>query len=219
MNPEALAAARIIWDYHCVRDQPGPSEFIVALGTNDLRVAGFAACLFLQGLAPALICTGGVAHQGDLLQTPWKQPEAEVFAAEAIRLGVPPDRIVLEAQALNTAENVSRTRALLEERGIFPERLIFAVKPFMARRVQATLAVRWPEPRALVCSQPMTLDEYFTPDLPPEKVINIMMGDLQRLWIYGRRGWSEPQETPIEVRQAYERLVAFGFTRHLIREN
>ena len=219
MNPEALAAARTIWDYHSIRDEPEPSEYVVALGTNDLRVAQYAAGLWARGFAPWMICSGGVAHVGDLLETSWQEPEAEVFAREAARLGVPRERIVLEPRATNTAENVSFTRQLLEERGVRPERVLFAVKPFMARRVRATIAVRWPEPRTLVCSQRMSLDEYFTPELTPEKVTNIMMGDLQRIWIYGRRGWSAEQEIPAAVRAAYDQLAALGFTRHLLRED
>jgi hypothetical protein len=64
----------------------------------------------------------------------------------------------------------------------------------------------------------MTLDKYFTPELGPEKIINIMMGDLQRLWVYARKGWSAPQPLPAEVREAYLQLAALGFTKHLIAE-
>jgi hypothetical protein len=51
------------------------------------------------------------------------------------------------------------------------------------------------------------------------KIINIMLGDLQRIWIYGRRGWSAPQKFPEEVMIAYESLKAAGFTKHLIAED
>ena len=64
----------------------------------------------------------------------------------------------------------------------------------------------------------MTLDEYFTPELSPEKVIAIMLGDLQRLWVYGRRGWSAPQIVPLEVMEAYRELKALGFTQQLLAE-
>jgi hypothetical protein len=89
----------------------------------------------------------------------------------------------------------------------------------MQRRVWATLAVEWPEMRATLASSRMTLDEYFTADLPAEKIINIMMGDLQRIWVYGRGGWSAPQVIPADVREAYQALIAFGFTKHLIPED
>jgi hypothetical protein len=89
----------------------------------------------------------------------------------------------------------------------------------MQRRVRATLAVEWPEMPATIVSPQMTLDEYFTAELTPEKIVNIMMGDLQRLWVYAARGWSAPQPIPPEVQEAYRRLAAFGFTRHLLPED
>jgi uncharacterized SAM-binding protein YcdF (DUF218 family) len=219
MTEEALRAARIIWEYHQLRHEPIPGDVIVALGTNDLRVAEFAAGLYHRGYGSTLVCSGGVAHQGDLLETSWDKTEAEMFADVAERLGMPRDRILLETRATNTAENLRFSRELLRERGIRPRNIVVAVKPFMQRRVWATLAVEWPEMPATLASQDMTLDEYFTCELTPERIINIMMGDLQRIWIYARRGWSAAQRLPVEVRDAYERLVALGFTKHLIAED
>jgi hypothetical protein len=92
------------------------------------------------------------------------------------------------------------------------------MKPFMARRVAATAAVRWPELNTRIVAARMTLDEYFTDDLTPDLIVNIIMGDLQRVWLYGRRGWSAPQDTPPEVFRAFDALVRLGYTRHLIPE-
>jgi hypothetical protein len=78
------------------------------------------------------------------------------------------------------------------------------------------MAVEWPEMPASVVSPKMTLDEYFTPELPAGKIINIMMGDLQRIWVYARRGWSAPQQIPEEVMAAYEALKSAGYTGHLL---
>jgi uncharacterized SAM-binding protein YcdF (DUF218 family) len=219
MTDETLRLARIIWDYHQLRHHPIPADVIVALGTNDLRVAEFAADLYRQGYGSTLVCTGGMAHQGDLLQTPWNRTEAEMYADVAESRGTPRERILLETRATNTAENLRFARALLEGRGIRPRNIVLAVKPFMQRRVWATLAVEWPEMPASLASPQMTLDEYFTSELTPEKIINIMMGDLQRIWIYARKGWSAPQRLPAEVRGAYEGLVELGYTRHLIAED
>lgn len=219
MNEEVLRLARVIWDFHQLHQEPVPADVIIALGTNDLRVAEFAADLYDRAYGPILVCTGGVAHQSDLLATPWPKTEAEMYADVMERRGVPQDRILLEKRATNTAENIRFTRELLSERAIGPHNILIAVKPFMQRRVWATLAVEWPEMRATLASPRMTLDEYFTVDLPAEKIINIMMGDLQRIWVYGRRGWSAPQVIPAEVREAYQSLIAFGFTKHLIPED
>ena len=218
ISEEALSLARVIWNYHQLRHEPIPADVIVALGTNDLRVADFAADLYLRGFGSTLVCSGGVAHQDDLLATRWEKPEAEMYADAAERRGVPRERILLERRACNTAENIRFTRELLGERGIRPRNIVLAVKPFMQRRVWATMAVEWPEMPATLASRDMTLDQYFTSELAPEKIVNIMMGDLQRIWVYARRGWSAPQRIPSEVREAYDGLVALGFTKHLIAE-
>lgn len=213
-----LRLARIIWDYHQLGQEPAPAEVIIAFGTNDLRVAVFAADLYLQGYGSTLVCTGGLAHQGDLLGTDWGVTEAEAFREAAVRRGVPRERILIEDRAINTAENIRFARRLLESRGIRPRNVLLAVKAFMQRRVWGTLAVEWPEMPATMASPRTTLDEYFTDELTPRRVINIMLGDLQRTWIYARRGWSAPQPLPQEVRDAYQKLVALGFTEHLLPE-
>ena len=117
MIDEALRCARIIWDYHQLRHRTIPADIIVALGTNDLRVAEFAADLYREGFGSTLVCTGGVAHQNDLLATTWDRTEAEMYADVAVRRGVPRDRILLETRATNTAENIRFARALIERRG------------------------------------------------------------------------------------------------------
>ena len=214
-----LASARIIWEYHQLFQTPLPGDVIIALGTNDLRVAEFAAGLYLKGYGRRLVCTGGIAHQGDLLATPWDRTEAEMYAEVAERRGVPRERILLEPRATNTAENLRFSRELLAAESDPPKTVVIAVKPFMQRRTWATLAIEWPEVTATLASPLMTLDEYFTAELTPEKVIHIMMGDLQRIWIYGSRGWSAPQEIPETVAHAYEHLKYLGFTRHLLKED
>jgi uncharacterized SAM-binding protein YcdF (DUF218 family) len=214
-----MQSARVIWDFHQLRHKPIPGDVIIALGTNDLRVAEFAADLYHRGFGKTLLCTGGIAHQGDLLATPWPHSEAEMYAGVAMRRGVPHDRILLETTAANTAENIRFSRRLLLSDGVRPSNNVIAVKPFMQRRTWATLAVEWPEMPASLASPEMTLDEYFTDVLTPEKIIQIMLGDLQRIWVYARRGWSAPQRIPEAVHDAYMRLKAAGFTQHLIPED
>jgi len=219
MDEASLQPARIVWEYLQLKHDPIPADVMIVFGTNDLRVARFAARLYHEGFAHRLVCTGGMAHQGDLLATNWHKSEAEMYADEAVALGVPPDRITIEPRATNTAENVRFTRELLCRNGARPRNVVLVTKPFMQRRVWATMAVEWPEVPASLASERMTLDEYFTPDLPPEKIIPIMLGDLQRIWIYGRRGWSAPQIVPPEVMDAYRELKALGFTQQLLLDD
>jgi uncharacterized SAM-binding protein YcdF (DUF218 family) len=219
MTDEALAQARVIWEYLQLRHRPIPADVIVTLGTNDSRVAKFAAGLYHRGFGARLVFTGGIAHQNDLLSTGWERPEAEVFAEVAEKEGVPRDKMLLETQATNTAENIRLARRLIESHGLQPRNIVLAVKPFMQRRTWAAMVVEWPEIPASVASEEMTLDEYFTDELTPERVTNIMMGDLQRIWVYSRRQWSAPQLIPAQVRSAFNRLAELGFTKQLIPEN
>ena len=62
-------------------------------------MATYAASLFLRGpVAKWLVFSGGIGtgpHSGKNLMG-WPRPEAEVFADEAVRCGVPRDRILTE---------------------------------------------------------------------------------------------------------------------------
>ena len=219
MTEEAFRLARIIWDYHQLKHEPIPADVIVALGTNDLRVAEFAAELYHRSFGKMIVCTGGIAHGSDLLATNWPVSEAQMYAEILERRGVPREHVLLETRALNTAENFVFTRELLQQAGIRPRNILIAVKPFMQRRAWATMAAEWPEMPASVASPNLSLDEYFTADLTPEKILNIIVGDLQRIWVYARKGYSAPQRLPDEVRRAYEGLVELGFSKHLIPES
>jgi uncharacterized SAM-binding protein YcdF (DUF218 family) len=218
MTEEALRLARIVWAYHRLDHTPIPADVIVALGTNDLRIADFAADLYQRGYGRKVVCTGGIAHVSDLLATRWDVSEAGMYAAVLRRRGVRKEDILLETRASNTSENFSFTRELLRQAGIQPKNILIAVKPFMQRRAWATMAVEWPEMPATVASPELALDEYFTSELTPDRIVNIMVGDLQRLWVYARMGYSAPQRLPDEVKRAYEGLVALGYTEHLIPE-
>jgi len=66
-----------------------------------------------------------------------------------------------------------------------------------------------------VASWAGTFDDYCNDMLPPAKVTNIMMGDLQRIWVYAARGFSAPQQIPDDVKLTFHRLVELGFTEHL----
>ena len=217
MTDEAIALAETVWNFMQLGQTPAAADLMLVFGTNDLRVATMAASYYHARLAPMVVTTGGIAHQGDLLATPWDRPEAVIFAEEMFRCGVPRDRILIEPEATNTAANIQLARKLVEARMERPPRSVLAVvKPFMQRRVAATMAVHWPGMPFTLAAWQTTFAGYCTPDLPPRKVLNILLGDLQRLWVYAERGWSAPQPIPVAVRQAFDRLVELGYDEHLL---
>jgi hypothetical protein len=95
-------------------------------------------------------------------------------------------------------------------------RAIAVQKPYMERRTLATFHARWPELDVVVTSPQLDFDAYPTGEISLDDVVHIMVGDLQRLILYARKGWSEPQPVPPEVMEAYQRLVEAGYTRRLI---
>ena len=85
----------------------------------------------------------------------------------------------------------------------------------MERRSYATFKKHWPEKELLVTSPQLSFEEYPTEDITMEKVINIMVGDLQRIKYYPAKGFQITQEIPDDIWQLYEKLIAKGFDKHL----
>lgn len=210
--------AKIIWEYHQMHLPLKKADAIFVLGSNDLRVAEYAAELYLKGYAPRMLFSGGIAHSADLLSTGWDKSEAEVMAEVAISKGVPSEIILLETQATNTGENISLTRKLLEDNGLSLTTFLLVQKPYMERRAFATFSKQWPEKEFSVTSPRLTYEEYMGGDIPKDVIINIMVGDLERIKEYPVLGFQIFQEVPVEAENAFTELVKMGFDSHLIKK-
>jgi uncharacterized SAM-binding protein YcdF (DUF218 family) len=212
ITKEVLDEARKLWDYHHLYHTPAPSDCILVLGSVDLRVADRGAELYLEGLAPILIFSGGL---GKVTKGMWKDPEADLFARIALDRGVPAEAIFIENKSTNTGENILFTQRLLDDRGLHPQSFLLVQKPYMERRSYATFKMRWPDKELTVTSPQIAFEDYPTPEMPMERVIDMMVGDLQRIRLYPEKGFQIPQEIPVEVWSAYEKLVEWGFIGHL----
>jgi len=87
----------------------------------------------------------------------------------------------------------------------------------MERRSYATFKRYWPDKKLMVTSPQISFEQYPNGEISLEQVINIMVGDLQRIKIYPKRGFQIFQEIPEDVWQAYEKLVSLGYTKHLVK--
>lgn len=217
MNARVRALAVTLWDYHQLHHQLSTADAIMVLCSYDLTVAERGAQVFLEGWAPLLIFSGGL---GAITKRMWTVPEADQFAAIAIRMGVPPEHILIENQSTNTGENVRLTRQLLAGRGLDPAKFILVQKPYMERRAYATFMKVWPGKQLLVTSAKVSFDEYLAryanDALSADEVISIMAGDLQRIRLYPALGFQIEQQIPADVWSAFEQLVAAGYDRHLV---
>lgn len=189
------------------------ADILLIPGSHDLRVADHAAALFLAGRADHLVCSGGF---GKITEGAFAETEAVLFARRCMAQGVPESRIILEPEATNTGENFTNSRQVLAARGIHPQSGLIVCKPYMARRAWATGTRQWPEVRWMVDPAPIAFSDYATPDTPYEQLVELMVGDLQRMAVYADQGFQVPVPVPETVWQAWERLVQDGFDRFVI---
>src|SRR5947207_10454205 len=115
IDNEVRRLARILWEFHALDLGLQRSDFVLAMGSHDLRVAKHAAELVLAGMAPILVVSGGL---GKVTRDGTEPPEGERFATVALEQGVPGDKIIVEGTATNTGENITRSRDLLARRDI-----------------------------------------------------------------------------------------------------
>lgn len=214
-NKSVDELATVLWNYNNFQQPLKKSDCILVLGNFDIRTAQYGAKLFLEGYAPLIIFSG---NKSDSNRNLWEIPEAQIFANEAVLLGVPQDRILLEEKATNTGENILLTKRLIEEKGLDIKSFIVVQKPFMLRRVYATFMQQWPIKEIIMSAPKLSFEEYPNDLLPKEYIINIMVGDTQRIKLYPEKGFQIPQEIPKNVWEAYEELVGRGFNHHVINE-
>jgi uncharacterized SAM-binding protein YcdF (DUF218 family) len=213
-SQEILSLAHIIWNYHRLNHELKRSDCILVLGSHDTRVAERGAELYLQGWAPLLIFSGGLGRLTDGL---WQETEADKFSKIAMQMGVPANAILVENKSTNTGENIHFTRHLLEQKNLYPETFIVVQKPYMERRSYATFKKVWPEKDIIITSPQISFEEYPTGALTMDRVIQIMVGDLQRIKLYAEKGFQIAQDIPQEVWNAYEQLVNVGYDEQLVK--
>ena len=210
---KTLDLARKLWDYHHVNHTLEKADCILVLGSHDTRVADRAAELYLGGWAPIVIFSGGL---GRLTEGMWTESEADLFAKIAVEKGVPKEVILIENKSTNTGENILFTQKLLKENNLDPHSFIVVQKPYMERRSFATFKKHWPDKRLIVTSPQISFEDYATDEIPLEQVINIMVGDFQRIKLYAEKGFQVYQEIPEDAWDAYEQLISLGYNEHLV---
>jgi uncharacterized SAM-binding protein YcdF (DUF218 family)/DNA-binding transcriptional regulator YiaG len=206
--------AELIWDYHQMKHQLRPCAAAIGLGSHDLGVASFAAELYHAGLFPVLVFSGA---NSPTTAARFPRGEAVHYREHAIELDVPDHAILVEPDATNTGQNICLSRALLEQHGIKIDSLLLVSKPYMERRAFAACRKVWPDVEVVCASKPTTLDEYVKSIGNGPLVIDMLVGDLQRVIEYPKLGFAIEQTVPTEVLAAYSRLLRAGFDSRLVQ--
>ncbi|MVU79469.1 YdcF family protein [Nocardia sp. ET3-3] len=214
---EYRSDVEILWDYNQMHHEPRPVDVGVGLGGHDIGVATYVADLYHAGTFPLIVFTGANAPT---TVDRFPRGEAVHFRERAIDLGVPAESILVEPKATNTGDNIDFTRSLLAERGHLDsiKSVMLISRPYQQRRSYAICRKRWPEVDVVCGSLPLDLDDYVAAIGDTDRVINMLVGDTQRIWVYPAKGWAIEQDVPGEVLKAYSSLVDAGFTRRLLAE-
>ncbi len=218
LDGAVLADAKTLFSYERVDDSLERREIAIGFGNHSEYVARRAAELYLDGWVQKVLFTGGF---GRITKGIWNVPEAEQFARIARGLGVPECDILLDVTATNTGENIAHSRRLLAGAGMTGVRAIVVEVPFRGRRTRSALEVQWPELDFIMTSPTLSFEEFVAVygnegPITVEEFFSVLVGDIQRIVEYGRRGWQTPQDVPADVTAAFERLVERGFTSQMI---
>lgn len=213
LSEDVLADAQILWDYHQLHHELRPTDVGIGLGSHDLGVADHTADLFHRDLFPLIVFTGANAPTTVDL---FPDGEAVHYARRAVELGVPANAILTEPRATNTAENLTFTQQLLAVQGITPQSVTLVTRPYQQRRAYATCRKQWPDVIVVCSSQPQCFRQYLGAVADDDRVINMLVGDTQRISLYAERGYAIPQQPPTIVRSAFDRLVAHGYTARIL---
>lgn len=213
-----LESLQTVWDYLGMHQAPEQADVIVGFGNFNTNIARRAADLYLRGLAPVVLFTGGLGRNTEGFLP---EPEAVRFARVAMECGVPETAILLEPESTNTAENILFTRRLLEQRGIPHERILGVHQPFMERRITAAMGVYWPEQAFRVTSPQVSITDYLADakkqGVTENAAVSVIVGDFQRMDLYAKKGYQTPQYIPPEAWEAFHKLVAMGFDKQLAK--
>lgn len=208
-----LDDAKILYDFHNMEKKIDRADFMIVLGSHDTRAAYHALKMYKENRAEYIICAGGF---GKITKKIWKVPEAVKFSEILIENGVSPSKIFIEDKSTNTGDNFIYSKEILNDFDVKFKTGIIVSKTYLSRRSYYTALKQWPEIKWYVMSPKIDFYEYPSSEVPLERMINLMVGDIQRLVVYADKGYQEKVEIPIYVKEAYKRLIEKGYNKYLI---
>jgi len=210
---EGLRSALVLWDYLCLDASPKAADCIFVMGGHDKGVAEHAATLYRHGLAPLVAVSGGAVNPPSMLERGSdRASEAEELADVLIAGGVPSELALREHRATNSGENFRFTDELFAERGLAIDSAMIVTKPYCERRALATARKCWPARVTTIGSHRRSFYDYLMARIPLERVLSMMVGEVDRLRTYGERNFIAPVTVPSSVLAAAEALRRDGYT-------
>lgn len=211
------ASIQTLWDYLNLQHPLRKADVIIGFGSYDTTTAERAARLYLDGWAPLLLFSGGLGKGTEGFFT---RAEADTYAEIAMQCGVPQKDILIENRSTNSGENIVFSKDLLLAQSIHAKSALIVHKPYMGRRVYATIQKQWPELEIHIAPSEISFDDHRSSYLAyggtEDEIINSMVGDFQRIGLFAEKGYQIPQPVSREAMDAYAVLVDSGFTKYVI---
>ncbi len=172
------------------------ADAIFVFGHYEPQTTRHAAELWKKGKAPRIIISG---KGRDAIPKEF-ETEADFYASLVESDRVLKEASVLEKEATNSLENVLLGMAVARNNGVNPKSIILCAMPQLLRRSCATFRKQFPEVTVRGSALPMP-QEWFTP-----RRVNRLLGKLERLDEYAKRGDIVKVEIPNDVLSAAEKI-------------
>ena len=210
---EELELIKILWDYMNLKQQPKKSDCIIVLGCSDTSLVDIAVDLYCKKYSDKIIFCGGF---GKITKNIWNETEADKFAKLALEKGIPKESIYIENKSTNTGDNFRFAKNLMQDAGLNIQTCLIVCKPYDVRRNDATFRKILPAMDGIFVTSGISCKEYYKTH--SKEWIDVLVGDIQRMKIYPKRGWQVKVDIPIKVWQAYQELVKRGYDKYVIQE-
>ena len=197
LQEEALLIAKFLTEHTEVEKLP-KVDAIFCFGHSTTHTPNHAATLYHLGLAPRVIVTGFVGHRNVELPKGFTN-QADLFAHVLIEQGVPNSAILREKESRNTLDNVLLGMEVVREAKVKIESLILVALPPHLRRCRVTFEKHYPKVRTFGNSFPFSEVDWMN-----EYRIGRLVGEVDRLVLYAKKGDIAPSVIPRKVREACE---------------
>jgi DUF218 domain len=182
---EDMARAEDLWNYLRLGQEVQEAQCLLVFGGHDLGVAHRAVELYQDEVAPWILISGGSANVPARSKF---ETEAEAIAGIIYQNGIPEKSVLIERIASNTSENFWLSAELLRDNHLDFDDFLVVQKPYSERRTLATARRRWPSKNVRVTSEVIEFDKYCAGEIPTQRILSMIAGEVIRLDNYARSG-------------------------------
>ena len=210
---DTLSSAKNIWDFLKINQDITKSDLILVLGNSDIRTVDKAVELYKKNYANKIIITGGL---GRISSDLFDEPEAVVFKNIAVQKGVKDLDIEIESNSTNTFDNFRFTKKMIDDSKVNVKSIIIVTKPYMEKRAYLMAKEIFHNTNLAVTSPDIEFSNYPNQILNKDFVINMLVGEVQRLIIYASQSEIEQIKIPKDILQNYNYLMQKGYIKQLL---